>query len=53
MPREGAKQVKKSAWLVGTNWIPELVPRVPGCPQLALQALVEKVKLGAALVPLA
>ena len=27
MPREGAKQVKKSAWLVGTNWIPELVPR--------------------------
>ena len=43
MPREGAKQVKKSAWLVGTN--------VLNWPYT--QALVEKIKCRAALVPLA
>ena len=49
MPREGAKQVKKSAWLVGTNWIPELVPLVClvvlNWPSLQQSALLNPVSL--------
>ena len=49
MPIEGAKHVKKSAWLVGTNWIPELVPLVClvvlNWPSLQQSALLNPVSL--------